>query len=181
MRVVNLAEYYFDIETTGVDFDKDEIITIQWQELDRFTGEPIGELHILKRWESSEEEIIKAFQPKLTCNHWNFIFIGKNLFFDFCMLDERLKHFKLDGIDLRCLNERISLDIKPILVIMNKGFIGYDKIIPKTNPTPNNMIPQFFREGKHQEIIKYIEDEANDFIKAHQIFKKQIPTIAKLL
>ena len=110
-----MAEYYFDIETTGTNFDTDEIITIQWQELDRFTGKPIGELNILKRWESSEEEIIKKFQPNLTCNRWAFVFIGKNLFFDFCMLDERLKHFGIGKIDLRCLNERVSLDIKPIL------------------------------------------------------------------
>lgn len=177
----NLAEYYFDIETTGVDFDKDEIITIQWQQLDRFTGEPIGDLQILKRWESSEEEIIKQFQPNLTCYHWDFIFIGKNLFFDFCMLNERLKHFGLGEIDLRRLNERVSLDIKPILVIMNKGFIGYDKLLPKTNPMPNSMIPQLYREEKYQKIIEYIKDEAKDFIKAYQILKKEIPSMISLL
>ena len=25
-----MAEYYFDMETTGFDFDKDEIRTIEW-------------------------------------------------------------------------------------------------------------------------------------------------------
>jgi hypothetical protein len=179
-----LAEYYFDIESTGTDFDKDEIITIQWQELDRYSGKPIGELCILKRWESSEEEIIKKFHPKLTCNHWDFVFIGKNLFFDFCMLNERLKHFKLGEIDLRCLNERVSLDIKPILVIMNNGgFIGWDKVLPKTNPLTNDMIPKLYREGegKYPEIIQYIRDEANDFIKAYQTFKREIPSIRRQL
>jgi hypothetical protein len=177
-----LPEYYFDIETTGTDFDKDEIITIQWQELDRFAGKPIGELRILKRWESSEEDILKEFQPNLICYRWDFVFLGKNLFFDFCMLNERLKHFELGEIDLRCLNDRVSLDIKPILVIMNDGgFIGYDKMIPRTNPTTNDMIPQLYREGKYPEIIQYIKDEAKDFIKAYQIFKKEIPRLKQLL
>ena len=176
-----MTEYYFDIETTGIDFDKSEIITIQWQELDRGTGEPIGNLNILKRWESSEEKILKTFQPKLECNRWNFIFIGKSLFFDFCMLNERLKHFELRGIDLHCLNDRVSLDIKPILVLMNDGgFTGYEKIIPKTNPITGDMIPTFYSDGKYAEIIKYIEDEATDFIKAYQILKKEIPSLKRL-
>jgi hypothetical protein len=179
---VNLTEYYFDIETTGVDFDKDEIITFQWQRLNGFTGEPIGELEILKRWDSSEEEIIKAFLPNLKCRPFDFIFIGKNLFFDFCLLNERLKHFGLGEIDLRCLHERVSLDIKPILVLMNDGnFKGYDKVLPKTNPTTNDMIPQLYRERRYPEIIQYIKDETKDFIKAYQIFKKEIPQLKQLL
>jgi len=54
--VLLLVEYYFDIETTGFNFDIDEIITIQWQKLSEFTGEPLGELNILKRWEYDNEE-----------------------------------------------------------------------------------------------------------------------------
>jgi len=67
LGVSSLAEYYFDMETTGFDFDKDEIITIQFQRLNGFTGEPIGELEILKSWESSEKEILETFLPNLTC------------------------------------------------------------------------------------------------------------------
>ena len=177
-----MTEFYFDIETTGTDFDKDEIITIQWQRLNGFTGEPNEKLNILKRWDTSEEQILKTFQPKLKCYRWDFVFIGKNLFFDFCMLNERLKHFGLGEIDLRCLNDRVSLDVKPILVLMNDGgFIGYEKIIPKTNPISGDVIPQLFKEGKYPEIIKYIEDEANDFTKAYQIFKKEIAPLKRLL
>lgn len=173
-------EYYFDIETTGTNFDKDEVITIQWQELDRYTGKPIGKLNILKRWDSSEERILKEFVPNLTCYHWDFIFIGKNLLFDFCMLNERLKHFKLGEIDLRCLNERVSLDIKPILVIMNEGFIGFDQVLPKTNPTTGDMIPKLYKERKYPKIVKYIKDEAQDFTDAYQIIKKEIAPLKRL-
>lgn len=182
LPVVKMTEYYFDMETTGVDFDNDEIITIQWQRLNGFTGEPIDRTNILKRWNSSEEDILKQFHPNLKCRPFDFIFIGKNLVFDFCMLNERLQHYGIDKIDLKCLNERVSLDIKPILVIMNGGsFKGYDKVIPKTNPTTNDMIPKLFEEKKYAEIVKYIEDEAKDFTKSYQIIKKEIAPLKRLL
>jgi hypothetical protein len=61
-----VTEYYFDLETTGFNFDKDEIIPIQFQRLNGFTGEPIGELEILKRWESSEKRNYRSFFTKST-------------------------------------------------------------------------------------------------------------------
>ena len=56
-----MANYYFDIETTGLDPEKCKIITIQFQELDSFSGEAKGELIILKVRESSEREILEKF------------------------------------------------------------------------------------------------------------------------
>jgi hypothetical protein len=180
--VACLPEYYFDTETTGVDFDKDEIITIQYQRLDGYTGKPLGNLNILKSWESSEEDILKQFLPNLTCRPFDFIFVGKNLLFDFNMLNERLKHYNLGQIDLRSLSARVHLDIKPILVLMNGGnFKGYDKVIPKTNPTTNEVGPQLYRERKYGEIISYIEDEAKDFLKAYQVLKRELEPLKRHL
>lgn len=174
------------METTGFDFDKDEIITIQWQGVNGFTGEPIGELNILKRWEyenekNAEKEMIEAFIPNLKCRWWDFIFAGKNLTFDFCLLDRRMKQYGLGEFDLQCLYDRAVLDIKPILVMINNGsFKGYDKIIPKTNPLENKEIPDLYRQGKYNQIVQYIKDEAEDFIKAYQIFKREMPKLKKL-
>ena len=177
-----MVEYFFDTETTGTDFDSDEVITIQWQRLNGFTGEPIGELNILKRWDTSEKEIIQSFLPNLKCKPFDFIFIGKNLLFDFCLLNERMKKHRLGEFDIRCLHERCSIDLKHILVLINKGnFKGYEKILPKTNPLTNDQIPILFREGKYAEIVQYIKDEASDFIKAYQVFKKELPLFIKNL
>ena len=177
-----MTEYYFDMETTGFDFDKDEIITIQFQRLNGYTGEPIGELEILKRWKTTEKEILKTFIPNLSGNPFDFIFIGKNLLFDFCMLNHRMKHHTLGSFDLRSLHERVSLDIKPVLVMMNNGkFRGYDKVIPKTNPLENKDIPELYRQGEYEQIVQYIKDEAGDFITAYQIFKSEIPDLNNLL
>jgi len=182
-----MVDYYFDMETTGFNFDADEIITIQWQKLNEFTGEPIDKLNMLKRWEYQDEknaeiEMLKTIMPNLKCNPWNFIFIGKNLLFDFCFLNERMRRYELGEIDLRWVYYRSVLDIKPILVLMNSGsFTGYDKMLPKTNPLTNDKIPQLYKKGEYAEIIRYIEDETEDFLKAYQIFKKEMPSFRSSL
>lgn len=55
-----MAEYYFDIETYPPNEkpnpDTDKIITIQFQRIDLRTGKPIGELKILREWNSSVNE-----------------------------------------------------------------------------------------------------------------------------
>ena len=53
--------YYLDIETAGKDPMQDKIITIQYQELDRYTANPVDSLKILKEWESDEKTILKKF------------------------------------------------------------------------------------------------------------------------
>ena len=63
-----MGNFYLDIETTGLDPNVDEIITIQFQELGRNSGEAIGPLVILKSWESSEKEIIQRFLVKIIVN-----------------------------------------------------------------------------------------------------------------
>jgi len=54
-------KYYLDIETTGLDELHNKIITIQYMELERNTGKPVGPLKILKEWESDEKTILKRF------------------------------------------------------------------------------------------------------------------------
>jgi len=80
------------METTGLDPSKDKIITIQFQELNGFTGEPIGDLKILKEWESTEKEILTEFLPNLKKEYkFDFIMIGNNLIFDFMFLTYRAR------------------------------------------------------------------------------------------
>ena len=45
-----MGTYYIDIETTGLDPLNNEIITVQYLELERGTGIPVGEVQILKAW-----------------------------------------------------------------------------------------------------------------------------------
>lgn len=178
-----MVEYYFDIETTGLDPKSNKIITIQIQKLIGRTGEPIDELRILKEWESSEKNIIKKIIPLLTCeNPFDFIVVGKNLLFDFMFLNQRAEKHGLKGFDMRCFYNRASVDLKPVLVMINEGnFRGYDRVLDKKGKLANVKVPQLYKEKKYQEIIKYIREEAKTFIDAYQKLRKKMPSFAKAL
>lgn len=176
-----MAEYYFDTETTGLSPQKDKIITIQWQRVNGFTGEPIGELHILKEWESSEKEILQEFLPNLMCERpFDFIMVGKNLMFDFTFLSNKLEKYGLEELDLNYYYKRVALDIKPILVMINKSnFRGYDKVLDKTGDLAKVKVYQLYNEEKYLEIIKYIEEETKVFLKGYQVLKREMPLLRK--
>jgi len=177
-----MTEYYFDMETTGIDFDKDEIITIQWQMLNGHTGDSIGELNVLKGWEYPETEILRTFAPNLMCKPFDFIIVGKNLLFDFCFLNKKMAHYGFGEFDIRCMYQRVSLDIKPILVLMNNGnFVGYDMVVPKRNPLRNDEIPTLFRQRRYPEILQYIKDESKDLIEVYKMLKREMPSFKKRL
>jgi DNA polymerase elongation subunit (family B) len=170
------------METTGLNPEHNKIITIQIQELVGRTGEPIGEIDILKEWESSEKEIIEKVMPLLTCeNPFDFIIIGKNLLFDFMFLSKRAEKYGLKGLDLRCVYDRAFTDLKHVLVMINEGnFRGYDKLLKKGKIT-NEQICQLYEQEKYAEIIKYIQEEAKIFADAYQRLRKEMPSLAKHL
>jgi len=178
-----LAEYYFDTETTGCNPLEDKVITIQWQRLNGFTGEPIGDLKILKEWETSERGILTEFLPNLrTDNPFDFFVAGKNLFFDFMFLSYRAKKHGLDGFDLRHWYNRVWLDVKPILVMINKGdFRGYDRVLDKTGALGKVNVPELYKDQKWPEIVSYVRDEAAAFIGAYQVLKREMPSLRKKL
>ncbi len=55
-----MANYYLDIETAGLNERQDKIITIQYQELERGTGRPVGEVTVLKEWELGERSMLSS-------------------------------------------------------------------------------------------------------------------------
>ena len=72
-EVTEIMNYYLDIETTGLNPFYHKIITIQYMELERNTGKPVGLLKILKEWESDEKTILKRFiEDFVPENDWAF-------------------------------------------------------------------------------------------------------------
>lgn len=171
-----MGNFYLDIETTGFDPQKDKIITIQFMELDRNTGEKIGDITILKEWELGEKECLEQFitQTNVTDPYpFSFISIGFNLSFEHKFLSEKSKTYGLGLIDI---TNRPHIDLRHIGVIMNRGEFrgsGLDKLTGK--PHSGTIIPQWYYEKKYSDIENYIKVEALEFATFNSWLYSEMP------
>ena len=171
-----MGNYYFDIETTGLDAKTCKIITIQFQELHRNTGEAIGELTILKEWESSEREILAEFIRKSGIEDsypFTFIPTGYNLGFEHNFLKERTGLHSLNPIDI--LNKPF-IDLRAFGIIMNKGEFkgsGLDQITAKQSN--GKQVPIWYGKKEYDKIEEYIKDETKSFIHFNAWLYKTMP------
>ena len=180
-----MPSYYLDIETTGLNPSVDKIITIQYQELDRKTGKPVGNLIILKEWELGEKAMLRKFvidSKILNPYAFSFIPVGYNLTFEHNFLKRRAQIHDMAEIDI--LNHPF-IDLRAIGVLMNFGEFkgsGLDKMTGKKSSGMN--VPIWYSQKEYQKIIDYVENETEEFIKfnvwlykempkLHQIFKKE--------
>lgn len=170
-----MPNYYLDIETTGIDCKKDKIISIQYQRLDSRTSLPVGQLVILKEWESSEKEIIDVFCKAGICSSdpFSFVCVGFNLKFEHNFLNVRSKLHSLKEIDIL---SKPFLDLQSCAVIMNNGMFknsGLDKITNK--PHSGSPIPKWYLDKDYDKITRYIQTEANEFIRFASYLYKELP------
>lgn len=180
--------YYFDIETVpnpefidepyaSLEPSKAKIITIQYQPLNTYNGLPTGELTILKEWDkqSSERVILEKFRKIYLENGiWGFIPVGNNLLFECRFMKYKLKeYFNLHRLKL---GQKPLLDIKHILILMNNGrFKEYSKPIGKSGKAANMM--NWYYNQHFDMIEQYITEEAESFLKAYSILKRELPKI----
>lgn len=164
-----MTNYYADVETTGLNPYIDKIITIQYQKLNDL-GNPIGELVILKEWESNEENIVKEFFKVfyLKDKPFNFVPIGQNLLFDFRFLLDRFKKYGLitdDKIDF--LFNCPFVDIRNVLIIANSMMFkntGLNHFTAKKDS--GIIIPELYEKKEYSKIEEYIKQETKSFIEA---------------
>jgi len=177
-----MADYYFDIETNPSMPDpkpNDEILTIQFQQIDSRTGEKKGELTILKAWESSERDILQKFYSIFNPeDYWKFVPLGCNLSFDFFSLLYRWREMGIKISPKTLFREHPYLDIKSILVIFNKGSFGgakLGKFIGKLDS--GTKVSEWYKEKDYASIQEYIEDEAERFINLYKFLIQRLPSI----
>lgn len=173
-----MTNYYLDIETTGLNPEVDKIITIQLQKLEMSTGKPLGDLIILKEWESSEEDIVKKFLELIGVavkDPFNFVATGFNLGFENKFL--KAKSIKY-GFPVFDINDKPSIDLKNIGVIMNQGqFKGasLDKLTGKNGK--GIQVLRYYADKEYDKIIAYIEQETKEFLKFNTMLYQEMPKL----
>ena len=161
-----MAIIYLDIETTGLDYIRNRIITIQLKE-------NYQQIEIFKIWESDEKSILENFVNRLTgiqSNEKFTICVGFNIMrFDIPFLISRCNHF-----GIRTPNDLIQIfyrnlahcDLLQIFLPFNnwkyKG-LTWDYVLDQygyqTKAGSGEQIPIWYKEGKYDKIISYIESE----------------------
>lgn len=177
--------YYFDIETYGTGIKPnpltDKVITIQFQEIDGFTGKPISGLTILKEWEIGEEEILRQFVSIF--KPWNFIPIGNNLNFERIFLKTKCQQYGIADLDRYgdLAYNFPSIDIQSIFVILNKGqFKGCGMHNFTKKMMNGSCIAGWYERKEYEKIEEYIKNETEAFLEFYQKCYTELPkTFAK--
>ena len=113
--------------------------------------------------------------PIVNSYNFNFIPVGVNLGFEHKFLLE--KSAKYNKFPISILS-RPCLDLKGILVLMNKGeFLnsGLDKMTGKKHS--GSPIPTWYQEKHFDDIEKYIIQEAYEFGKLYQWLHMEMPEL----
>lgn len=164
------------MESSGLNPETDQIVTIQFQKLDFETGEPIGELKILKAWESSEKDILEKFQKILGEEKWDFVPHGYCLGFEDKFLRTRSIACGLETpIDLF---SGPVVDLHSVGVLMNGGQFknsGLDKITGKNGNGLKCLV--HYNAGHYDKVVSYIKQEAEEFLKFYVWLRKRMPNL----
>jgi len=155
--------FYFDIETEGEDPQSDRVITVQFQQLSEELR-PMGKMQVLTEWEWGEREILRTILSKGVLEvTWDFVPVGNRLRFDLTFLMERGQHHKLrewsPPAERRFWFDKPMLDLGPVLVLMNAGKFDGSGIRQFADKGASAEVPVFYRQGKFEEILAYIENE----------------------
>lgn len=175
-----MTNFYLDIETTGIDAQHDQILTIQFQPLDRSTGMPISSLRILKAWESSEKQILEQFIAEvgiLDPYPFTFIPVGFNLMFEHAFFKTRSVANGLPEIDILASP---FIDLKAVGVLMRRGEFKGTSLDALTGKQGNgSQISGWYASGDFDSIVRYIEQEAMEFIKLHVWLCEKMPGLRR--
>lgn len=179
-----MATYYLDIETTGLDHDKERIVSIQYAELG-YNGRKAGNINVLTEWNyGGEEKMLDTFLEItgfMSKNYFAFIPCGYNLSFEERFLDARMRHYGIlakRGISKIDIMDRPHIDLHSVGILFNRGAFrgsGLDNITAKRQDGAR--VPELHAGQKYNAIMEYIIDEANAFIDWYSWLVKRMPEL----
>jgi hypothetical protein len=172
-----MPAYYFAMEGyhTGEkpDPSEDKLITIQYQKIDLTSGEPLGELTILKEWESSEKDIItkfynEFFRPDIPVTH--FIPVGMNLDYEYEMMISKLKKYNLPVItSYQLYYQRPRFELRPVIILLNDGrFTGARLDAFSSRKYDGSHMKKWYEKTEFKRIEYFIREETEAFLKLLQ-------------
>ena len=176
-----MPAYYFAMEgyKTGEKADPatDKLISIQYQKMDLTTGEPLGELTILREWESSEKEIVTSFYNeffKPGIPFTRFIPVGMGLDYEYEMVIAKFKKYHLPPVtSYELYYRRPRFDMKAIIILLNDGrFNGarLDSFLAKKSEA--GLVKGWYEKKEFKKIERSIRDEADGFFKLLQYLNR---------
>ncbi|PKL69198.1 MAG: hypothetical protein CVV30_06370 [Methanomicrobiales archaeon HGW-Methanomicrobiales-1] len=176
-----MPAYYFAMEGyhTGEKPDPavDKLITIQYQKIDLTTGEPLGELTILKEWESSEQQIITTFyneffRPEMPVTH--FIPVGMSLDYEYEMIIAKCRQYKLPAITSHQLYfQRPRFDLRSIVVLLNDGrFAGARLDLFSSKKYDGSHMRKWYENKDFKKIEHFVREETEAVLKLLQYLSK---------
>lgn len=177
--------YYLSIETESEYRDRnpstDKIITIQYRKLDD-SGNPNGNLVILKSWESDEKTILEQFMKIYHMGNdvykWQFIPIDNMIKYSLLTIAHREIAHKLltanDSFFDNLFYNKPMLNIQPIFIFGNNMSF---KSGLKINEYARQNIPVLYKNKNYDEITKIIGKKADAMIQCIQLFVQKIPSV----
>lgn len=176
-----MPAYYFSMEgiKSGEKADPatDKLITIQYRKMDLTTGEPLGELKILKEWESSEKEIVTTFYNeffKPDVPFTQFIPVGMGLDYEYEMIIAKFKKYNLSTITSHDLYyRRPRFDLKPVIILLNDGRFNGARIDAfSEKKSDKGLVKGWYEKKEFRKIERSIRDDADGFLKLLQYLNK---------
>lgn len=185
-----MGEFYFDIETTGLDPAIDELVLVAYQPIK--WNKPSEELRVVSRWSTkSEKELVKKVLElgilDFTDNRFSFVPVGTNLHFDLSFVIERasflgLAHWSRDDFSHFYRNKPMK-DVSSALVMMNDGMFkgsGLDTFT-KLKPSSGNVVPELWARKDFQGIEKYARADAAGFFEVYGKLSAELRDLGEAL
>ena len=178
-----MANYYLDIETTGLDPETCDIITLQYASMDGWTGRLSGDVHVLTEWNcDGEKGMLERFAAETEFMHedvFEFIPVGYCLSFE-----EKFLRAKMDkhgicgryGFDKVDIIGRPHVDLHSVGILCNGGAFRGSGLANMTAKQGNGSgIPELYANGDHAAIMEYVRNEARAFVDWYVWLLKRMP------